>query len=369
MAVAALALACGGNTVDLGQRDQRGFSDLEDMPPAAPNAAPTPQTIYDGEARLIAYTVDETYLYALLDVPEDRGQLVRCPIDRCRSERTILARGVGSEDETGLSSPTSLFLVSNSLFWLYGTGYPATGVARCSTAGCEGPTFTEPAQLWGDLAADAAHVYWVDGEGWLRRWATDGSAAERLRDLNGSLEMYGPLIGDVLNLAVAGDYVFFLQEDLGIGAYLSRIRKDGSSDPEVLAQLEDPSSIGATTTEAYYTSQTLAGSLRGLPAGGGEERVVASNQRWPTSLQLNGSEAFWVNVQQPEAQLPVASLLSCTLPSCSATKTWIGNFELAHTGFGSFFPDASRHVALNSRWLLWLERGAAFGSKLRRLPR
>src|SRR5262245_21201027 len=87
VAGAALLLACSGKSVDLGKRDATGFIDLEGEPVPSADDAPSPQTIYEGEARVIAYTVDDSTLWALIDTADDNGELVSCPFERCRSER------------------------------------------------------------------------------------------------------------------------------------------------------------------------------------------------------------------------------------------------------------------------------------------
>jgi hypothetical protein len=69
---AALLMACGGKSVDLGQRDAAGFADLADEPQPAADGSPSPQTIYEAEARVIAFTVDETNLWASIDVADGR---------------------------------------------------------------------------------------------------------------------------------------------------------------------------------------------------------------------------------------------------------------------------------------------------------
>jgi hypothetical protein len=368
LAGAALAAACGGSSVDLGQRDKTGFSDLPDLPAVSAEGEPVPQTIYEGETRVIAYTVDETTLYALLDSPDDNGQLVSCPIERCRSERQTLVRGVGSF--VTQSSSTPLELVSGTLFWIYGVGFPGSGIASCPVSGCESPTRAESPALECDIAADAEHVYWIDAEGWLSRWATDGSPAERLRDVNGAPGMDGPTIGRVKRIAVAGDYVYFLQDGLPPNSVLSRARKDGSEEPELLVTAPHASSVGATLNDAYYTSHTLAGSLRAYPASGaGGERVVASNQRWPLALQIEGDEAFWMNKQRPTTRSAQGTLVSCKLPDCAATKTWVSQVDLLNAALGLDTFDVSQCLGLNSRWLFWNERGGSLGSALRRLPR
>jgi hypothetical protein len=363
-----LVVACGGSSVDLGQRDAAGFFDLEGPPVASADGTPTPQTIYEAETRVIAFTVDETKLWALIDSADDNGALVSCPIDRCRSERQTLARGVGSFGS--MSSSTSLVLASDMLFWIYGEGFPGEGVARCRVSGCEAPTLAESPQLETNIAGDADHVYWVDADGWLTRWGIDDAPAERLRDLNGSPEVDGPLIGRVNRITIAGDYAYFRQVGATQASVLSRVRKDGAAAPEVLLTADHVSSVGATLTEVYYTFQTLAGSVRARAVtGNGGERVLASNQRWPLALEIAGSEAFWINKQQPVTNSPRGTLVSCALPECASTKTLISEIALQDTGLGLNQFDLSQRMALNSRWLIWIERGGTWGSTLRRLPR
>lgn len=358
--LAALATACGGSTVDLGHRDNAGFSDLEAAPSPAEDGAMT-QTLYDGEKAVVRFTADETTLYAILGTPDTKSELVKCPLDRCGTERETLLRDAGSFAEPFPETP--LLLVSGVLFWMYDDGVSTAGVASCPVDGCDAPALSESTDYRGSIAADAQYVYWVDSDGQLMRWGTDGSSAELLRNLNDApLAEDGPA-GAAARMAIAGDYVYYL---LAHAPTVMRVRKDGSAAPEELFSGEQISSIAATLDGVYYTSKMLTGSVRGHAlAPGAAERVVASNQRWPSALQVAGSEAFWVNSDRPTLRQPRGSLVSCSLVDCSMLQTRTTAMPAEDFALSAAGPK----FAVNSRWLLWLERGDSWHSVLRRLPR
>src|SRR6188508_1820969 len=85
-----LALACGGEAVDLGQRNEGGG--FVDAPSAVAFANPTePQTLCEG-CNLLGFTAEDTALYAFVNpVGQDLVELVSCPLDACQSEQTRLS--------------------------------------------------------------------------------------------------------------------------------------------------------------------------------------------------------------------------------------------------------------------------------------
>lgn len=356
-----LALGCGGkvvdlggNAVDLGGRDASGFADAaREMADAM-----RPQTLYESEVRAYGIGANDTTLYALLDTTEELGQLVSCPLDRCRSERTILATGVQSPDNSPYATP--IIILGDWLYWRYGGGSPANGVAACPNTGCDRPEILS-STFASDLVTDAAHLYWIDFDGRLVRWRAGEASATLLVTLGYGA---GP------HLTVAAGHVYFTD---GEGKTISRIAKDGSGTAEVLALGDHVSSVGLSAETLYFTSKILAGSVRACPSIGcqGEGTPLVSNQRWPASLSVAGDDAFWVN-QIGERNVgsgqPLGALLSCRLPDCVAARTWATGFVLPDLlGLTDF--EASSRFVITSHFVLWLERAGSFGSGLRRLPR
>src|SRR6185503_4047407 len=104
-----LSTACGGSAVDLGH-EQVGWAD------AAPESTPSqaPLTVYQSEDRIIGFTFDETTLYTLIAYT-DAYELVSCPIEQCRSQRTTLYRGARTPDNSPFL--TQLHLVGDMVVW------------------------------------------------------------------------------------------------------------------------------------------------------------------------------------------------------------------------------------------------------------
>jgi hypothetical protein len=167
----ALLFGCA-KTVDLGQEGAWRDTPLAGADPAKP------QTLYEGSVRVIAFTVDETDLYALLEstaAGDRQVSLVACPADHCQSQRRTLF----SMSDTGdsLLSSTALLLRKGKLYWLTGRGDPASGVVSCPTLGCpEGPEVLFEGGFITSLVSDGDYVYWLDTiQRSLVRRAADGA--------------------------------------------------------------------------------------------------------------------------------------------------------------------------------------------------
>jgi Domain of unknown function (DUF5050) len=350
---ALVALGCGGNAVDLGTRGSNGFADV-----AGESATPeTPQTIYDGDDRVFGFGADDTKLYALLEEMGGAGRLVSCPIDRCKSELTLLASNVTLPNSS--ANDTKLESLGDWLYWTYGGGSPALGVAACPKTGCAEVVLVE-SSFRGELASDGQYVYWVDEDRALLRWQP-GGAPERLAALpDGGGEA----------LAVSADHVYFTN-DRGTG--VSRIRKDGSGAVTLIARADKISSLGVSGDAVYYASRTLAGALlRFALDGAGESTVVASNQRWPSGVRVSGADLFWIanaGFANLGSGREIGDLIGCRLPACQGPRAWHRGFLLSELGGGSQ-PSAVRGgFVITSSFVWWLEGKNGFGSALRRLPR
>jgi hypothetical protein len=359
-----LTVGCGEGAVDLGGRDASGWADAPTQ-----DADPTqPQTLFEGEAEVVGLAVDETTLYALLyHVWQGESELVSCPIDRCRSERSTLSFSPESWDHT------PLVLVADRLYWIANLSGPEHGVASCPLAGCETPDLVL-SPTHSDIAGDGEHVYWIDSDGWLNRLGPGSAEPEKVRELLTVL-LNERKAGDGFafvpsTLEIAGDHVYFVNNSVNTDIY--RVRKDGSEAPTRVATDESIGGIGVTTEALYYTTSTLTGAILSCPLAGCEDqsRPIATNQRWPSGLRTNHGEAFWFKAVQPGERYTRGSLSSCRLPECSTVKELAGNFVLPDTKLFSSNNDRA-WVAINRAFVLWVEaiEGGNFRSALRRSAR
>jgi hypothetical protein len=351
-----LTVGCGGGAVDLGGRDASGWADA----PSQEADSTRPQTLFEGKALVFGLTVDETTLYALLFHGEQGYELVACPIDRCRSERSTLSFYPGA----GVHTP--LILMGDRLYWVEFDDIPGQGIASCPLAGCETPDLVL-SRINSDIAADGEHVYWIDSDCWLNRLGPGSAEPEKLRDLRPAVLKPGGAAAPG-TLAIAGEHVYFINASVEI----YRVKKDGSEAATPFANDERIGGIGVTTEALYYSTTTLAGAILSCPLAGCEDqsRAIATNQRWPSGLQTHHGEAFWFNTEQPSMQSARGSLSSCRLPECSTVKEVVSNFPLPDRAVGAGSNDHA-WVAINRAFVLWVEasEGDSLGSALRRLPR
>lgn len=143
---ALFALGCGGNAVDVGHSQDRGWADA----PAKGASATTPQTIYESDQAFFGFALDANTLYALIN-HDDAFELVSCELEQCRSERKVLFSGPYG-DESGFRS-TPLVLSGGWLYWITSEG-GVNGIAACPTTGCTKPRFV-PTTIYSPLAADS----------------------------------------------------------------------------------------------------------------------------------------------------------------------------------------------------------------------
>jgi hypothetical protein len=346
--LACFALGCGGNAVDLGH-DARGWSDTLE-PPSGPA---TPQTIYEGGERVLAFTIDETTLYALVAQP-DTFELVSCPLDACRSQRTTLYKGPALVYQEIYS--TTLMLVSDSIMWRMDDRAEGSfaGIASCLKTGCEELTLVPASSQ--TVATDGEHAYWIDAQRYVMRISPGATQPELVRDLNPELYALQP------RAAVGKDHFFYTEKD-----EVYAVRKDGTGDRQLVLKEENLSDLGVSGEELYYSTRLLTGSINHCQADqcANTRGAIASAQPWTIAVHVTGDEVFWLN-QRPKMTDPlIASLLSCALPGCESVRQWSVDFVTNH----SDPADAPFSFAVNQRYLVWVERFQQLGSGLRRMAR
>lgn len=347
IASALFALGCGGNAVDVGHSQSRGWTDA----PAEDASTTTPQTIYQSEELIFGFALDDDTLYALI-VHHDTFELVSCPLERCRSARKVLFSG--PYPETGLSE-TPLLLSDGWLYWRVNGDFDA--LAGCPTTGCTQLQVVQTRSN-GPLAADSEGVYWIDREkSSLMRLTAGIETPEPVRDLNAEM-------GDGASLAARGDYLYVGSNNETI----QRFRKDGAGDLELIATDEMVVAFAVTADDIYYSSQLLTGRVVRCPLAGcaANGQTLAANQRWPEEIQVEGNEAFWLTNPHFSQNVTHSTLHSCQLPECASVQERVpdlpGNDIVNYQQQGSTF-------AVSQRALVWLEPISPNGTNLRRLAR
>jgi hypothetical protein len=356
---ALLALGCGGNAVDLGHgRHNQGWSDAPDREASTS----TPQTIYDSDLPILGFALDGPTLYAL--VYRDRTyDLISCPLERCRSQRTTLYSPKTDEGKVQVNGGatlvvagdrgTTLVVAGDRVFWLSGTDLMA-----CPTTGCTEPQRVSSVQGVNGFAADAAALYWLDGNKAVQRLQPNTDVPEPVR---------GPIaeIRDPDYLVVGGDYLYISDPGADL-PNIHRVRKDGTGDAELVVEDEAISGLCAIGDSIYYPSKILLGRcVECAPDDCAKSAVtLANNQRWPMELRVAGDEAFWLTKTPTSDHPSHSSISSCRLPECSSVDIRVADFYASDY---QYHP----HFAVGPGSLIWLEPrlAAQIGSSLRRIAR
>jgi hypothetical protein len=346
---ALLALGCGGDAVDVGHSQDRGWTDA----PIENASATAPQAIYDSDEAVFGFALDDNTLYALIH--HDRTfELVSCELDRCRSERTVLFSGPYL-DQSG-PHHTPLLISRGWLYWITGGG--VSGLAACPITGCTQPRFV-PTHVSSNLAGDGeGGVYFIDQEqSSVMHLAADGEAPERVQSFASGL-------GYNADIAAKEDYVYFGPDDQTI----SRFRRDGEGVVEAIATDEMLATFTVTADSIFYASQLLTGKIVKCPLAGcaqGSDTLVA-NQRWPEEVLVQGNEAFWLTNPRFSESLTHATLQSCVLPECASVHERVR--DLPTTEIVDHQPQSPR-FAVNGQSIVWMQSFRTDGSSLRRLAR
>jgi len=351
---ALLALGCGANAVDLGHgRDGQGWSDTD----AQVADSSTPQTIYDSDLPIIGFALDGPTLYALV-YQAPTFELISCPLERCRSQRTTLYSSPKMSDDYYLDNfvtDTALVVAGDRLFW-----FGAAGLVACPKTGCTEPQRVSSLGCNDCFAADTDTVYWLDGDQTVQRLKPNTDVPERV---------HGP-IADLLiadHLVVGEDHLYISGSSADL-TNIRRVRKDGTGSVELVVEDEAISSLSAVGDSIYYASEILPGRIvKCAPDDCARSAVTLTNQRWPMELRVAGDEAFWLAQTRTPDYPRNSDISTCRLPDCDPVEIRVANFALEQANND---PHLHPHFAIGQEWLIWLEGSLGqFGWSLRRVAR
>ena len=347
------ALGCGGNAVDLGRgQGGQGWVDAPDQEASAS----IPQTIYDSDEPILGFALDGGTLYAPVDHPPN-FELISCPLELCRSQRTTLFSG--PKPGENLEQLITLVAAGGRLFWAFDNA----NLVACATTGCADLQRVSSAWGRGCLTSDGDALYWVDRDKALQRLSLNGDAPEQVRELPGQIVTPDRLVAN-------GGYLYLsdAEADLHLPS-IHRVRKDGTSDAELVVEDDSISGLSAVGDSIYYPSQILSGRIvKCAPDDCAKASItLVDNQRWPSELRVEGDEAFWLTHARFAYHPINSNLSSCRLPDCASVQIRAG--DLPQQGAAEYaYLDNS--FAVGPQWLVWLEgHDAHLGARLRRLAR
>lgn len=355
---ACLLLACSG-TVDAGDRER--WSESID-----PAQLSSPQTLYEGSASILAYTVDDSRIYALVDdyalIDDTRRtvlRLVSCLFQQCAQSLTKLAE---VPTPPGFLQPTSLHLSNGELFWIQpqmsnpGAQTVLQTVLSCSSSGCPNgardvgahPSLISAAHYpaGATIAVDADYIYW-----WQEQSVMRCSRVE----CQSPMAVAENVLGHTTSSSVLeyGSYLY-----LSSSEEIARVRKDGSEGVEVLTRSDSHiGSAGVGPKGLFFPSSVLTGGIWRCPmegCGAGPESIVGG-QRWPSALQLDDADVFWAG---SEARAPYAlALARCPQSGCEEAQVLASNLRLSGRALTTF--------VMNREYLFWAEDPSSALSSLR----
>jgi hypothetical protein len=348
---ALISLGCGGNAVDLGHgQGGQGWVDAPDREASSS----TPQTIYESDEQILGFALDGGTLYALVD-RHPSFELISCPLELCRSQRTTLFSG--PKPSADLPRMITLVAAGGRLFW----SFHDADLVACAATGCSDLQRVSSALAGGCLTTDGDALYWIDRERTLQRLSLNSDAPEDVREL--ASQIAGPE-----RLVASGDYLYLSDAEADLHK-IRRVRKDGTTDAELVVEDDAISGLSAVGDAIYYPSKILSGRVvKCAPNDCTKASItLAHDQRWPSEIHVEGDEAFWLTDTRFSYYPSHSSLASCRLPDCASVQIRAGDFP--RQGITEFGYRATG-FAVDARSLVWLEgRGEQPGARLRRLAR
>jgi len=309
-----LAVSCGNRSVELS------------TPPRL-QASTEPTTLGSINEHVGALAVDDQRLYwsgAYAGADYESGTtgiaLHSCEKDRC-------TESLVTYDSSRVDTDWGFGLHEGAIYWIRHkilTNGDSWDIASCAVAGCDGAPhvlYTTQGGFSAPLTYGSDAIYFGDGT-WraINRLSYSGA---------GQPQLVATADGDLVSLAVNGDYLYSLESSEDDRAVtLRRIRSDGSTPFETVAaglEILRTTAVGYSpyveyvnlafdAAYVYWTSNTLTGSLERCPLAGCVDtpEVIASPIRSPTAPRVDGGQEYF---QYDDAALG-NSLASCTLPRC-----------------------------------------------------
>lgn len=298
-----LAIGCGGRTADVGGEGTGAVSAPEPARPlSSPNDAGTCGicagkctdhgclvTISKTGGQPAGIAVGGGYVYW---ADPELGLIMKAPA----------AGGSPITLVTDDQSPTGVALFNGEIFW--------TDIQGVSRVGVEGGTPTQVAahyELNGDIAVDAAYVYWGidDIPGGLWRVGSRESGATGREVAHQRYETQG--------VSLDSTYAYWVVPDKGA----VRRKPIAGGEIEVISNEEiDPWATAVNGGYLYWVTRgdlSQGGTVRRVPVTGGAPETIADGQDDPRALALDATDVYWVNYGGSVVSAPLAGGTATTL--------------------------------------------------------
>jgi hypothetical protein len=286
----ALAVAACGGEANLGG-DGEAWGNPSDANRTTPGEI---TTLYRGERKVQAFTVDGGTLYVLLtsrfDV-EATVELIACPVDDCADERRTLWRTSHPYPSYG-----TMVVEPPEVFWV---DTYAQLVLGCTIDDCQrGPRALGSIGWSSQIAADADFVYWLDERQSLVRCPHAGCVTDGPPDAN-TLGVPGGPTGD--QLVAHRDSIYARYDG---GRSIVRWEKAGGDAREVVYHSVLPLSFFDVGEDGvHFATDVLTGEVKRCPLAGacGVGEVLAAEQRWPSVVKVAAIAVLWVSAVPDDA--------------------------------------------------------------------
>jgi hypothetical protein len=231
----------------------------------------SPTTLYSAPATVLGIVADDTSLYwTVQGVGVMSGPKVG-------GATMMLASGV----------PNLPAADADHVYWV--DGQSPANLRRVAKVGGAMPETLATEPRFGVLLVDDQSLYWAESEtGRLRRIAKTGGTITDLRPADGSTVTATALDATTLYFATAGS--------LAQTSVLSQVPKAGGAPGVVESKLDIAVAISAPDNVVYWltgSDSAPLGYVAALPKAGGDPTHLATDIKRPTSLTVDATSIYW----------------------------------------------------------------------------
>lgn len=349
--------ACGATTVDLGagSSSSPNPSYANSAPPNRSNSTDPPWQAVSQLAYVESLGVGDGQLFfSYATVRADTGscymadRYASCEYGNCAGTVRTWERKPGYSIGPGGSGQVSMRVeVDNGIAYFLGQG--ASGIRFCPTHDCRAPQQALLGAYFYDFALRDRNLHGY-GLGAVTRCSTSNCDSTVLGSpLRASLGV-APA-GEGRSIQADGEFIYLAETNR-----ILRVRSDGSSPFEVVANGEAIWDIVVQGEFVYWTEFVKSGSVRRCPKAGcsGAPSVVVDGLSYPTELVADDTHLYFVEpIRQFDSENPGADRLSrCNLPGCDDRTVLVENAGLEavlNPECGAYRP----HLAMDESHLVF----------------
>jgi len=220
--------------------------------------------------------------------------------------RLPLAGGIVEVLATAQGGPRTIVADATHIYWL---NFIGGTVEKAALDGTNAATLAVDTWYPFDLAIDDTHAYWTQ---WL------GSMPKKIPLAGGDIATMAANMHNSAGIVVGADKVYWTRYSAGI---ITEANKTIGF-AEFVTEQDFPYDIAASDSELYWTNQGAnagQGAVMSMPITGATPNVLAGSQNFPTGIALAQNHLYWTTRGSPPEYLD-GQVLKVVLGSTGAPQ-------------------------------------------------